>query len=35
MKDLMKEILTNKSSRNSCFLTLFIAETFNAGQPWG
>lgn len=35
MKDLIKEVLTNRASRNNKFLTVFIAAAFNAGQPWG
>ncbi len=35
MKELIKEILVNRNSRNNKFLTSFIAITFNAGQPWG
>jgi len=35
MSNLIQEVLTNKSSRNNEFLADFIAENFNAGQPWG
>ena len=35
MKNLIQEILTNQDSRNSSFLTAFIAITFTAGHPWG
>ncbi len=35
MKDLIKEVLSNRASRTSNFLAAFIAITFTAGHPWG
>ncbi len=35
MENLIKEILTNRTFRNSTSLASFIAATFNVGHPWG
>ena len=35
MKNLIQEILINRNSRNSNFLTAFITITFTVGHPWG
>jgi len=35
MENLIKEILTNRATRNSSALIVFIATAFNVGQPWG
>lgn len=34
MNKLIKEILTNKNTRNGAALMALVAVTMNAGDPW-
>lgn len=35
MEKLIKEVLTNRASRNKGILAVLAAVVFNVGQPWG